>query len=67
MTDTRVIITSEEEIDRLAVAQADDDSAWENPIRVCKSKSFTASLSTETAAEDSQKALPIASGQSESK
>ena len=30
---------SEEEIDQLVIAQADDDSAWEEPIHVGKSKS----------------------------
>lgn len=34
---------SEEEIDRVVVAQADDDSAWEAPVRV--QKTGTASLS----------------------
>ena len=34
---------SEEEIDKVVVAQANDDSAWEEPIRVRRNK--TASLS----------------------
>jgi len=35
---------SEKEIDEIIVAQADDDSAWENPIRVCRAKSSSAKL-----------------------
>ena len=40
---------SEEEIDRLVASQADDDSAWDKPIRVCKSKSSAVSLPAELA------------------
>jgi hypothetical protein len=32
---------SEEEIDRIVVAQADDDSAWEKPVKVKPAKSST--------------------------
>lgn len=40
---------STEEIDRMVIAQADDDSAWEKPVRVRKSKSSTVSLPAELA------------------
>lgn len=39
----------EEEIDRIVVAQADDDSAWEKPIRVRKVKPASLSLPSELA------------------
>ena len=42
---------SEEEIDRNVVAQADDDSAWEKPIRVRKAKPATLSLPSELIAQ----------------
>jgi hypothetical protein len=32
-------IFSEEEIDQIVIAQADNDSAWEKPVRVRKPKS----------------------------
>jgi hypothetical protein len=35
---------SEEEIDRIVVAQAEDDSAWEEPIRVQKNKAGSLSI-----------------------
>jgi hypothetical protein len=40
---------TEDEIDRRVIAQADDDSGWEKPIRVRKSKSAAVSLSSELA------------------
>ncbi|MDT5123414.1 MAG: hypothetical protein QOC96_2896 [Acidobacteriota bacterium] len=40
---------SEEEIDRLVASQADDDSAWDKPFRVRKSKSSAVSLPAELA------------------
>ena len=40
---------SEEEIDRQVIAHADDDSAWEKPVRVRKSKSSAVSLPAELA------------------
>ena len=40
---------SEEEIDRLVMTQADDDSAWEKPVRVSKSRSSALSLPAELA------------------
>lgn len=42
-------IISAEEIDRLVIAQGDDDSAWEKPVRVRKSKSSAVSLPAELA------------------
>jgi hypothetical protein len=41
---------SEKEIDELVIARADDDSAWEKPIRVHKSKTATVPLPSELAA-----------------
>jgi len=41
---------SQEEIDNLVVAQADDDSAWEKPIRVRRKKSVPLSIPAELAA-----------------
>jgi hypothetical protein len=38
---------SEEEIDRAVVAQAEDDSAWEEPIRVQRGKAATVSIPAE--------------------
>ena len=46
----RIRNLSEDEIDRLVVAQADDDSAWGKPISVRKSKSSAVSLPAELAA-----------------
>lgn len=40
---------SEEEIDRIVVAQADDDSAWEEPVHV-RQKPTSVSLPAELAA-----------------
>ena len=42
-------ILSEEEIDTIVVAQADDDSAWEKPIRVRKAKPTSLLLPSELA------------------
>ena len=41
---------SEEEIDRIVIAEADDDSAWGKPRHVRKSKSSPVSLPSELAA-----------------
>jgi hypothetical protein len=41
---------SEEEIDRIVIAQADDDSAWGKPVSVRKAKSSAVSLPSELAA-----------------
>jgi len=38
---------SEEEIDEEVIAQADDDSAWEKPVRVSPPKSMTLTLPAE--------------------
>ncbi len=35
---------SEEEIDQLVISQADDDAAWEDPVRVTKRRSASLSL-----------------------
>ncbi len=43
-------VLSEEEIDEIVTAQADDDSAWEEPIRVHKAKLFSVPLPSELAA-----------------
>lgn len=40
---------SDEEIDRLVIAQADDDSSWGKPVSVRKSKSSAVSLPAELA------------------
>jgi len=45
----RAKIISEEDIDRIVTAQADDDSAWGKPVRVRKSKSSSVSLPAELA------------------
>jgi hypothetical protein len=42
-------ILSEEDIDRIVTAQADNDLAWEKPIHVLKSKSFMVSLQAKLA------------------
>lgn len=41
---------SEEEIDRVVIEQADDDSAWEEPVSVRKSDPAAISLPSELAA-----------------
>ena len=41
---------SEVEIDKMVVAQANDDSAWEKPIRVRRTKSASLSIPAELAA-----------------
>lgn len=41
---------SQEAIDRLVIAQSDDESAWEAPIRVKKSKSASMSIPGDLAA-----------------
>ena len=41
---------SEQEIDRLVIAQAEDDSAWDKPIRVRKGKPASLSIPPELAA-----------------
>ncbi len=40
---------SEREIDELVIAQADDDSAWEKPVQVRRSKSEAVSIPAEVA------------------
>jgi len=42
-------ILSEEEIDEIVISQADDDSAWEEPILVNKIKSLSISINAELA------------------
>ena len=46
-TDTKRKPLTEEEIDALVVAQADDDSVWEEPVRVTAAKSAPLSLPPE--------------------
>lgn len=41
---------TEKEIDALVIAQADDDSAWEKPVRVKRQKSASVSIPAELAA-----------------
>jgi hypothetical protein len=40
---------SEEEIDEIVIAQAEDDSAWEEPVRVRQTKLSSMSLPSELA------------------
>ncbi|MGH9873635.1 MAG: hypothetical protein ACRD9S_14395 [Pyrinomonadaceae bacterium] len=40
---------SEKEIDKLVIAQADHDSAWEKPVQVRRSKSEAVSIPAEVA------------------
>ena len=40
---------TEEEIDRIVIAQADDDSAWGLPVKVSKSKSTSLALPSDLA------------------
>ncbi len=41
---------SEQEVDRIVIAQATDDEAWEKPIRVRRAKPTSVSISAELAA-----------------
>jgi hypothetical protein len=41
---------SEQEIDQLVVAQADDDSAWEQPVRVRRARPASVSIPADLAA-----------------
>jgi hypothetical protein len=41
---------SEEEIDNIVISQADSDSEWEEPVRVCKTKPANLSIPGELAA-----------------
>jgi hypothetical protein len=50
---TKKMTPSEEEIDRVVVAQADDDSAWEEPILVEKAKAASLSIPAQLAARAS--------------
>ncbi len=43
-------ILPEEEIDNLVISQADNDSEWEEPIRVCKTEPTNLSIPGELAA-----------------
>jgi len=49
-TKRKAKVLSEEEIDKIVATQADDDSAWEKPIRVQRLKSASVSLPAELAA-----------------
>ena len=46
----KTTILDQEEIDRLIISQSDDDSAWESPVRVKRSKSASLSIPGELAA-----------------
>ena len=46
----KTTILDQEEIDRLIISQSDDDSAWEAPVRVKRSKSASLSIPGELAA-----------------
>ena len=46
----KTTILDQEGIDRLVISQSDDDSAWETPIRVKRSKPASLSLPGELAA-----------------
>jgi len=41
---------TKEEIDSIMISQADDESAWEVPVKVCKSKSTSVALPSDLAA-----------------
>ncbi len=41
---TKRKVMTEEEIDRLVIAQAEDKTAWEKPIKVCRLKKTAVSL-----------------------
>lgn len=43
-------VLSEKEIDRVVVAQADEDSAWEKPVRVRRPKAASVPLPSELSA-----------------
>jgi hypothetical protein len=45
----RVKLSSESEIDKLVITQADDESAWEKPERVRRSKSASVSIPADVA------------------
>lgn len=47
---TKRKIMSEEEIDRAVVARADDESAWEKPVKVRRPKSTSVTLPSALAA-----------------
>ena len=46
----KTTVVDQEGIDRLVISQADDDSAWEAPIRVKRSKPASLSIPGELAA-----------------
>jgi hypothetical protein len=41
---------NDQQIDEIVVAQADNDSAWEKPIRVCRAKPSSLSIPADLAA-----------------
>ena len=49
-TKNRKKILSDEEIDKVVIARADDDAAWTKPVRVQKTKASSVSLPTELTA-----------------
>ena len=46
----KTIVLNQEKIDRLVISQSEDDSAWEAPIRVKRSKPASLSIPGELAA-----------------
>ena len=48
-TKNRLENLSEEEIDEIVIVQGEDDTAWEAPISVSKTRTITVSLSPEVA------------------
>jgi hypothetical protein len=42
-------LNSDAKIDKLVIAQADDDSAWDKPLKVSKSKGTSLSIPAEVA------------------
>ena len=47
---TKTALPDQEAIDRLVISQADDESAWESPVRVKRSKPASLSIPGELAA-----------------
>ncbi len=50
MKNKKTTILDQEEIDQIVIAQSDDDSAWEAPIRVKRSKPVSLRIPGELAA-----------------
>ena len=50
---TKAVMPSQEEIDRIVEAQASDDSAWEEPVKVEKTEAASLSIPAHLAARAS--------------